>query len=160
MFEVTLSSLQDELKKLELEPQLQEETQQVLVLFKEGEREFPVFFRIFDQGDLLQMIAFFPFQLPDNTIGEMARLLHLLNKELDVPGFGMDEMSKVSFFRVMINIPEKKLSRKLFETFVNTMHLVTKTFSPTLEAVAAGGAKVDQLLQKAQDAAKKIKKEK
>ncbi len=157
MLDVTLDNLIDHLKQKGLDATLQEETQQVLTVLKEEEREYPTFFRIFKESSLLQIICFFPFQVPKDNIAEVARLLHLLNRELDIPGFGLDEKSFVCFFRVMLHIPGKQLDEKILESYLNTFSVVTKTFTKTIEAVAAGAVKMDQILEQAESSTTKIK---
>lgn len=157
MIEATTESLLKLAAKLQLAATLQEETDQLIILLKEDEREFPLFIRPIPESEFLQLIAFFPFQLPIKTIAEVARLLHILNKELDIPGFGMDEMSFVTFFRIMVPAPGGKVEEKLIEGYLATIKTVCKTFSPTIEAIASGSTTIDTILKKAETAAKEMK---
>ena len=108
------------MQKNKYEADIQSETQQVYTILKISQKEYPLFLRVFDDGHLLQMLAFIPCQLERNVVPDMARLLHLLNKELDVPGFGMDEMAGVVFYRLMLPTPSKKIDGELLLAFLKT----------------------------------------
>lgn len=151
MKKVTLKLLQDYLKKKGYEASIQEETQQVLLLFKFEGREFPLFARILPEGSLLQLLVFFPAGFTKETANDISRLLHLLNKELDLPGFGTDETAGVIFFRCMLPIVDGELADKVIDAFINSMELVCKTFSPAIEAVASGATSYEEILKKAQE---------
>lgn len=129
--------------------EIQSETNQIYFPLKAGDREFPVFTRIFDESGLLQVLAFFPCSLEAKTISDMARLLHMFNKELDLPGFGMDELSGVVFFRWMMPTEKKQVPEQMLITFLTTLKTVCQTFTTVVQAVAAGAITFDALLEKA-----------
>jgi hypothetical protein len=158
MTDLSLEKLVSLLKAKGYEANIQKETGQVYAIFKEDDQEFPLFGRIYETGELLQLIAFFPYQLENKVLSDIARLLHLLNKELDIPGFGMDEFGGVSFFRCMLNTPGKKIDEKQLELYLNTIRLACKSFNPTIAAVATGAMSVDDIIDKAQNAVKEMKK--
>ncbi len=151
MTTLTLENIQNFLRKKKYDANIQEETKQVFTILKLSEREFPLFIRIFEEGNLLQLLAFFPCQVNEESRGSVARLLHLFNKELDVPGFGMDEVMGVVFFRCMIPTSKGKLDEALFETFLHTIELACKTFSQTIEAIAGNLVNLDEMIKKAQE---------
>src|SRR5436853_6718427 len=120
MIDITPEALLQFMRKHKYESDIQADTQQVYTIFKINQKEYPLFLRVFDEGHLLQLLVFIPSHLEPNeqfSLGKQAttpqtthslkdekqkditadsaRLLHLLNKELDVPGFGMDEMAGV-----------------------------------------------------------------
>lgn len=154
MIHLTLESLQKALQNHQQDAKIQTETQQVYTVLNIDQREFPLFLRIFEEG-LVQMIAFLPSQIQDETKAGVARLLHLFNKELDIPGFGMDEIAGVIFFRCIIPATDGGIDEKLFNNFFNTVETACKTFSPTIEAIAAGAADFDEILKKAIEANQK-----
>jgi len=154
MMEVSKDSLCKVLKDKGYDAEFQQETNQVYIIFKEDEREYPLFFRAFEGGELLQLIAFFPVQLEQKVVADVSRLLHLLNKELDVPGFGLDEIGGVIFYRSMLNMENNKIDESLLEKYVTTTRTACKTFGKTIEAVAVSAVTVDDLIKKAQDAVK------
>lgn len=145
MINITLDAIFDHLKKNNYNPQKQTETNQIYVLLKINESEFPLFFRIYDGDNLLQMLTFIPCPLNPNLIGDMARLLHLFNKELDIPGFGMDETAGVIFYRLMIPTPEKKVSKNLLDAYISTFGQICTTFSAPIQAVGYGATTLDEI---------------
>lgn len=176
MINITPESLLQFMRQHKYESDIQADTQQVYTIFKINQKEYPLFLRVFDEGHLLQLLVFIPCHLEssekfvlgkkDSTsktseslknveqkavIADLARLLHLLNKELDVPGFGMDEMAGVVFYRLMLPTPKKKIESDLLLAFLKTVDHVCQMFSTPIEAVSSGQMTLDQILAKAQE---------
>lgn len=171
MTNMTPDSILTFMRKNKYEADIQSDTQQVYTIFKIDKKEYPLFLRVFDEGHLLQLLVFIPCMLEPNEhlvlgkkshldstphsqqsiIADLARLLHLLNKELDVPGFGMDEMAGVVFYRLMIPTPKKKIEDDLLLAFLKTVEHVCQMFSTPIEAVSSGQMTLDQILAKAQE---------
>lgn len=172
MTDLTPDSLLQFMKKNKYEADLQKDTQQVYTIFKINQREYPLFLRIFDQGHLLQVLVFIPCQFEPNenfsfekkhahpkpvssetkqAVADLARLLHLLNKELDVPGFGMDETAGVAFYRLMLPTPKKKIDEELLLAYIKTAEHVCKMFATPIEAISTGQMTLDQILEKAHE---------
>lgn len=175
MINITLESLLQFMQKNKYESDIQSDTQQVYTILKINQKEYPLFLRVFDEGHLLQLLVFIPCHLeaneqyvleqkeskhqrhepksPEqkNVIADLARLLHLLNKELDVPGFGMDEMAGVVFYRLMLPTPKKKIDSDLLLAFLKTVEHVCQMFASPIEAVSSGQMTLDQILAKAQE---------
>lgn len=158
------------MRKQGYEADIQSDTQQVYTIFKIEHKEYPLFLRIFDNGHLLQLLVFIPCHLEPNerfapgqrsapsgsapnqaVVADLARLLHLLNKELDVPGFGMDEMAGVVFYRLMLPTPKKKIDADLLLAFLKTVEHVCQMFSTPIEAISTGQMTLDEILAKAQE---------
>lgn len=132
----TINSLMKFLKQKGHEPQYQKETDQIYVIFKVGNHEFPLFFRVYDGGNILQLLVFFPLQVPKERLDTIARLLHYYNKELDLPGLGMDETVGLVFHRVMLPTATQKVDQDLLESLVNTAPKICEQFFvPILNAV-------------------------
>ncbi len=180
MINMTPESLLTFMRKNQYEADIQSDTQQVYTIFKINHKEYPLFLRVFDDGHLLQLLVFIPCHLEPNerfalgkdskqatsessenkskqvqVIADLARLLHLLNKELDVPGFGMDEMAGVVFYRLMLPTPKKKIEDDLLLAFLKTVEHVCQMFSTPIEAVSSGQMTLDEILAKAQEIDKK-----
>ncbi len=176
MINITPESLLNFMQKNQYESDIQADTQQVYTIFKINQKEYPLFIRVFDEGHLLQLLVFIPCHLEPNEqfalgkkgsepshsesskgknqkamIADLARLLHLLNKELDVPGFGMDEMAGVIFYRLMLPTPKKRIEEDLLLAFLKTVEHVCQMFSTPIEAVSSGQMTLDQILAKAQE---------
>jgi len=132
----TINSLMKFLKQKGYEAQYQEETDQIYVIFKVGKHEFPLFVRVYDGGNILQLLVFFPLQVPRDRLNAIARLLHFLNKEIDMPGLGMDESVGLVFHRIMLPTATQKIDQDLLESLVNTVPKICDQFFDTLlEAV-------------------------
>lgn len=171
---MTPDSLLNFMQKNKYEANIQSDTQQVYTIFKINKKEYPLFLRVFDDGHLLQLLVFIPCALEPNqkfafdkktkrepsesssdkskeSVADLARLLHLLNKELDVPGFGMDEMAGVVFYRLMLPTPKKKFDEDLLVAYLKTAEHVCQMFSTPIEAVSSGQMTLDQILAKAHE---------
>jgi hypothetical protein len=174
MINMTPETILNFMRKNKYESDIQSDTQQVYTIFKIGQKEYPLFLRVFDDGHLLQLLVFIPCHLEPNerfalgnvskqvaepseskqqraVVADLARLLHLLNKELDVPGFGMDEMAGVVFYRIMLPTPKKKIDSELLLAFLKTAEHVCQMFSTPIEAVSSGQMTLDQILAKAHE---------
>lgn len=151
MIDINSQNLLECLRQNQYEAELQEETEQVYTLLKINQQEYPLFIRIFDDGHLLQVLAFFPCPLNQDKIPDLARLLHLLNKELDMPGFGMDEMAGAIFYRLMLPTPMKKIEQDMLIAFVKTVEHVCKMFAPAIQALAMGQITLEDILSKARE---------
>ena len=151
MSKVSLQEVQKLLKGKDYDVQLQKETDQLYIILKHEGIEFPLFIRIFDESELLQLLVFMPCNIKDEARGDLARLLHLLNKELDIPGFGMDETANVCFFRCMIPTPGADLNETVLDAFLRAIDVVCKTFAPAVVTVASGNATFEEVLKKAQE---------
>lgn len=150
MINMTPEALLDYLRQHNYEADIQAETHQVYSALKINNKDYPLFLRVFDEGHLLQLLAFIPTELREETVPDMARLLHILNKELDVPGFGMDENSQVVFYRLMLPTPKKKIDGDLLLAFLQTIEQVCTLFSTPIEAIGFGQMTLNEILEKAQ----------
>jgi len=126
-------------------PLFQKETDQIYIVMNINGHEVPAFFGIRSEGHILQIIAYLPFELFPSTLGESARLLHILNKELDLPGFGMDEKEKLIFYRSVIPCLSQEVDEQILEMTLATMRIACETFMGAISAIISGNVKVDQL---------------
>jgi hypothetical protein len=148
MIPLDLNKIQEYLNKQGVQSEIQKETNQLCVLFKIAEREYPLFFRIYEGGELLQLLAFLPCNTKPETQADTARLLHMLNKEIDLPGFGMDETQDVVFYRLMVPVKDKKLDPALLNSYVNATQVVCQSFATAIAAIAYGGIAFEDLLKR------------
>ena len=133
-----------------LEPILQKESGQVYVVLKINTQDFPVFFRIYEGQELLQILIFFPLQVRKERFDAMARMLHLLNKEIDLPGFGMDEAIGLVFHRVMIPIFDKKIDAHLLRTLFSASPKICEKFFPSIVGTATSDLSFEAIIKKSQ----------
>lgn len=140
---------QDALLKLlnerKLNPVFQQENDQIYVLMIINKHEVPIFFGIRSEKTLLQTIAYIPFELTSKSKGEVARLLHLLNYQMDMPGFGMDEEQRLMFYRLVIPCPESELDERFLNLFLATTRVAVETFMGAIAMVAAGSVDLDTM---------------
>ena len=99
------------------------------------------------EGNLLQTIAYLPYELNEKAASDVARLLHLLNREVDIPGFGMDELQKLMFFRCVIITTDGKLDPKLLDIYLATTRIACETFMEAIATMAGGKTSVDAVLK-------------
>lgn len=151
MIPLDLNKINEHLHKQGIQGELQKETNQLCVLFKIAEREFPLFFRIYDGEEMLQLLAFLPCNTKPETYADTARLLHMLNKEIDLPGFGMDEQQDVVFYRLMMPVKDKKIDPNFLNAYVNAAQVVCQSFATVIAAVAYGGISFEDMLKRAKE---------
>jgi hypothetical protein len=151
MIEVNQQSLIEALKNLKLDPHIQQETNQIYCILKHERREFPLFIRLLHDGELIQILTFIPCSIKASQLNDLSRFLHIVNKELDVPGFCIDETSSTIFYRLILPTVKKEIARETFDALINTTQLVLNTFSPAIEAMSQGFMTLDDVLKKAKE---------
>jgi len=151
MLKLSLDNLQNFLQQKNYNAQIQAQTSQVFLTFKIVHREFPLFARILAESQLLQLITFIPCNFTPNTLANVARLLHLLNKDMDLPGFCMDEGPGVIFYRYIIHTPNQEIDENLLENYLNSIQLICQSFSAAIIGVATGTMTVEQVFKRVQE---------
>lgn len=151
MLKLDIHQIQKHLKEKSISAELQKETNQLVIVLKIAEREFPLFIRIFEGGELLQLLAFLPCTIIPKALGDTARLLHLLNKEIDVPGFGMDETASLAFYRCMIPAKDQQIDEGIFDALLNAAQVVCTSFAAVVAAVALGTITFDEVLKQSKE---------
>ncbi len=148
---LNMNSIITYLKDQGFAPELQEEHKQIHFVFKHSKLDFPVFIRALNGDSLLNMLVYFPFESKQAAAPDVARLLHLLNRELDVPGFCLDEASELIFFRYVIPSHEGRVEAGHISAFLETLRKVSETFVDGIASVATGKMTFDEVLIKAQE---------
>lgn len=141
------SSLLDFLKKNEYNAEDHAEQEQILVKVKVDQYDFPMFLRPIMEGELLQILTFIPCKVEEEYFADLGRLLHMLNKEMDMPGLGMDELSKTVFYRCMAPCFGHEILEKALFAYLNTSNNVVNSFAPVIAAVATGKATFEEVLK-------------
>lgn len=154
MVQLTSDHLIAFLKGKGYQPKLENEGGQVIFQEKIHGHDFPVFMRIYPEAKLLQVLIFLPIEVKESTIPDLARQLLMFNKELDIPGFGLDEQSRTTFFRVMIPAHNKEIEESILENFLNTMSTVVDSFTPAISTVASGQMTFTEMLQRIKENSK------
>lgn len=126
------------LRQKQYKAELQPETQQIYFIFHIEGHQFPLFAKIDEQQMVLQLLMFFPCTFTPSTVSDTARLLHLLNKEIDLPGFGLDETSKVIFFRSVLPTLDGEINELLIDKFLMAIPQIGRACLGVVVAVASG----------------------
>lgn len=130
-----------------LQPGYEQNSGQTYITFEIAGFEVLIFFVIQKETELLQLIAYLPYELKKQTTGHAARLLHLLNKELDMPGFGMDENEKVLFYRSVIPCLNGRMNEQLLRLYIAATKIACETFMQVIGMIIAGSLTVEEIIQ-------------
>lgn len=150
MIAADYTSIQKHLKSNNIQAELQKENNQLCIVLEAGGRSYPLFIRIMEGGDLLQLLTFLPCNTKDDTVADTARLLHLLNKELELPGFGMEERHHLLFYRSLMPIKDNKIDKLIFNAYLNATQTIGQAFLPVIAAVAYGSLTFAEVLKNAE----------
>ena len=148
----------ESLKRLGMKADRQEKSNQIVSAFSHNGFEYPMFIRELDGGNLLQVLTFVPCTLQKEAVQDTSRLLHMVNKELDMPGFCCDEESKTVFYRVVIPFTNKNFDELLFCAYVNTTQQICGMFGTVIRAIAVNAMTLEEMLKEAHEGrARKMK---
>lgn len=148
MIPLDINSLHLNLKQQGYDASIQEDSKQLYTIFKLHNRDFPLFIKT--DGQVLQLLIFMPSIMLPQAVADTARVLHLLNKEIDLPGFGMDEGPGVIFYRCVLPTIDGEVNAELFNKIVLSMSRIAQVFFPLLSS-AASGTKFEAILGKARE---------
>ena len=137
------------LEKFGLKASEQPETKQLLTKFSINGFEYPMFIRQLTGGNLLQVLTFIPCTIEKDALFDLSRLLHMVNKELDMPGFCCDEESKTVFYRVVVPCVNGQVDETLFHAFLNVTKHVCEMFGTIVQAIAVKAMSLDEMMSKA-----------
>ncbi len=98
-----------------------------------------------DEQVFLHLFAAFPFQLKEEAVGELSRLLMYFNKPLEIPGFGIDEVNKLVFYRYSLITVGGMIKKRPLIAIIGTIMLLMDALTPQIEAVAQGAPMVSVL---------------
>lgn len=149
-------AIHDVLKKQDFaHVELDKDTDQVSVIIKIENIEFPLFLKVLGQGELLQLLMFIPTRFKEDTVEGLARMLHSVNREVDFPGFGIEETSQTIFYRTVTPCLTKEISEELLLTLVRGAKVACQSFTPAIVAVASGELTFEELIKRLEEAAQK-----
>lgn len=144
-FSLSHDNLLKYLNEKKLSPIFQKETNQIYILIKVKDLDIPLFFGIQKKIGLLQLLAYLPFEIQNKAFGEVARLLHIINKDIDMPGFGMDEKEKLLFYRAVIPTVEGEIKEELLGNYLDAISFACDSFIFAIGAVASGTKTMEDL---------------
>lgn len=155
LIKLDLEAIKKHLIQKNFDVQYQKETNQLFTLLKVESREYPLFVRIYEEGDLLQLILFIPCNIHPGAEPEIARLLHTINKEIDIPGFGMDETADVIFYRCMLPAFDKQIEEGFLDVYLQSLPMIADSFTAVIVTAASGSATYDEIMEKMKEIQKK-----
>ncbi len=138
MTKLTNEDLLKHLEEKQLKPQLQEETGQIVMAFRLNEKDFPIFLRIAEDEDFLQVLSFLPTKIKEGQHSAVARFLHHINNQVNLPGFSMDDQQDLVFYRIILPCPNKEVNEAMLEKFLGAIFNVSNTFFPIVSSLAEG----------------------
>jgi hypothetical protein len=138
-------------EKAGVKANVQENSNQVVATLSFHGYDYPLFVRELTGGNLIQMLTFVPCTVQKEANLDLSRLLHMINKELDMPGFCWDEDSRTVFYRVIIPCLQPGLEEFLVQVYLEATRKVCSMFGTIVQAVAVRAMTLDEMLHKAQE---------
>ena len=83
----------------------------------------------------------------EKAVSEAARLLHFVNREIDMPGFGMDEKDQLMFYRLVLPCLDKKIDTKLLDLYLVATRVACETFMDAIQLIASGSANFERVVK-------------
>ncbi len=138
------------LQRADMVPLLERNSGLTYININAGDNELPLFFVIRSEGEVLQLICYLPYQLYPNQRDTTARLLHLLNRDIDIPGFGMDEEQGLIFYRLVIPCIRKEINDEILRVYIDTIKIICDSFSHAIGLISSGTMDLDELKRQAE----------
>jgi hypothetical protein len=138
MVKLDKDSLLKHLDEKQLKPQWQEESNQIIMAFRLGKIDFPIFLRIAEDEDFLQILSFMPCSIKHGTHAALARFLHVINNQVNLPGFSMDDEQNLLFYRVILPCVNREVDEKMLEKYLGAVFNVSNSFYPLIVKLADG----------------------
>lgn len=151
--ELNEKALIESLEKIGIKGTLQEENNQIYASLSINGFDYPMFIRRLQGNHLMQVITFIPCTLEEGSSNDVGKLLHMINKELDMPGFCCDEDSKTVFYRLVVPCLNQKVDEELFHAYVSTTKQVCTMFGTIIQAIAVKAMTLQEMLSKAKELA-------
>ena len=141
-FQLNSAGLTRFLKERELEPSFEPKSGLYFIRRELKGVEFALFFSIREKA--LHLITYMPFTFEKKATADLARLLHRLNKEVDMCGFGMDEKDHLIFYRTVLPALDDRVDEQLLLMHMNTHKQVIEMFYRVIVPVANGESGIDE----------------
>ncbi len=95
----------------------------------------------------LQFFLGLPFLVTAETNTETARLLHLINKSLELPGFEYSEVDGLVYYRHVLTLPTKGIPVTLLMSMLGMIMFLHDSFAVVIESVANGSKTLEEMSQ-------------
>lgn len=148
MVKLTNSDLLKHLEDKQLKPQLQTETGQIVMAFRLNNKDFPIFLRIAEDEDFLQVLSFLPTKIKEGQHSAVGRFLHHVNNQVNLPGFSMDDQQDLVFYRIILPCPGREVNEQMLEKFLGAIFNVSNTFFPIISTLSEGTSQYKDAMKK------------
>jgi hypothetical protein len=88
-----------------------------------------------------------PFELHQKGVIDVARYVLLINKGLELPGFGMSEPDEVCYYRHVLKSNSSRLDEKELLSMVSYIEMTLMIFMPPLKELVEGKKSLEDLLK-------------
>ncbi len=146
--EATSDAILHYLNEKKLEAEIQAETGQPYIINKTAKGDFPIFFRIYEGNEQLQILTFFPLQIKKERYDTLARVLLQLNNDIDLPGFGLDAKMGLVFHRIMIPLFNSAIPQNLLDLYLKAIPSLCNHFSGIIKSAIESNKSADELLKR------------
>ncbi|MBJ7450004.1 MAG: YbjN domain-containing protein [Parachlamydiales bacterium] len=130
-------------------PTIDEDNQQFFIIHKIDEMELPLFFKVASSFQHIQVIAYLPIKVDPEVYNDVARLLHQINCEIDVPGFGLEEKEGMIMFRIFVPCQNGYCTSEFVLSFIDVIHRAFESYKNLILAVVEKETTLDEILAKA-----------
>ena len=115
--------------------------------FKHPFGDFPILLRLISQKQILQILAILPGFFTPQTAPEVARILHMINRDSQLPGFGMDEREFKVFYRLHFPLTGNKIDPQVLKNYFQEVEECCPNMLPVIVQVASGELTCDEALR-------------
>ena len=102
----------------------------------------------------IQLDANFPFLVEDMAMAETAQFLHLLNLQVEVPGFYLNYLDNTILYRYVLLADREHIPQKILLSIIGVAMFFQDVFGQALERLAKGQVTFVELLQEIQKSLK------
>ena len=96
----------------------------------------------------IQFEAPLPFTVKEQCSQEIASFLFFLNRQLELPGFELDEGNGYILYRYVLLTPENDIKLIVLKGIIGSILLILDLFGEGIEKVAAGETTFNEILEK------------
>ncbi len=94
-----------------------------------------------------------PLKINEHCIGDVARMVLLLNKSLSVPGFEFSEVDRMVYYRYVLMTSGGRFNGNIVMSIIGMIMFNIDVFSKTIEDVGTGARTLVEVVEEAQKAA-------
>lgn len=95
----------------------------------------------------IQFETALPFPLSDLRSPEVGSFLFFLNRQLELPGFEIDEGNSLILYRYVLLTPEAHIQPNLLKGLIGSITLTLDLFSEAIEKVSSGEITFNEILE-------------